>query len=188
MRAMLLEAAGRPLREATVPVPKPGPGQLLIQVRACGVCRTDLHVADGELPNPKLPLVLGHEIVGTVAAAGAGVNRCALGDRVGVPWLGWTCGECRFCRTARENLCERARFTGYQIDGGYAEYTVADARYCLALPKGYGDAEAAPLLCAGLIGYRALVAAGDGGRWGRSCRPRCAPWKRGAPWWARASI
>jgi len=166
MRAMLLEAAGRPLREATVPVPKPGPGQLLIQVRACGVCRTDLHVADGELPNPKLPLVLGHEIVGTVAAAGAGVNRFAPGDRVGVPWLGWTCGECRFCRTARENLCERARFTGYQIDGGYAEYTVADARYCLALPKGYGDAEAAPLLCAGLIGYRALVAAGDAERLG----------------------
>src|SRR3989441_8898612 len=166
MRAMLLEAAGRPLREAAVPVPKPGPGQLLIQVRACGVCRTDLHVADGELPNPKLPLVLGHEIVGTVADAGAGVDRFAPGDRVGVPWLGWTCGECRFCRTARENLCERARFTGYQIDGGYAEYTVADARYCFALPRGYGDAEAAPLLCAGLIGYRALVAAGDAERLG----------------------
>src|SRR2546422_4930626 len=151
MRAMLLEAARRPLREALVQTPKPGPGQLLIQVRACGVCRTDLHVADGELPNPKVPLVLGHEIVGTVADAGAGVDRFAPGDRVGVPWLGWTCGECRFCRTARENLCERARFTGYQIDGGYAEYTVADARYCFALPRGYGDAEAAPLLCAGLI-------------------------------------
>src|SRR2546425_8203194 len=166
IRAMLLETAGRPLREATVPVPKPAPGQLLIQVRACGVCRTDLHVADGELANPKLPLVLGHEIVGTIADVGAGVDRFAPGDRVGVPWLGWTCGECRFCRTARENLCERARFTGYQIDGGYAEYTVADARYCFALPRGYGDAEAAPLLCAGLIGYRALVAAGDAERLG----------------------
>src|SRR5438132_6710422 len=168
MRAMLLEAAGRPLREATVPVPKPGPGQLLIQVRACGVCRTDLHVADGELPNPKLPLVLGHEIVGTVAEAGAGVDRFAPGDRVGVPWLGWTCGECRFCRTARENLCERARFTGYQIDGGYADYTVADARYCFALPRGSSDAKAARRLFAGLTGYRALAAAGVGGRLGRS--------------------
>src|SRR2546430_9027843 len=162
MRAMLLAEPRRPLREAVLQTPKPGPGQLLIQVRACGVCRTDLHVADGELLHPKLPLVLGHEIVGTVADAGAGVDRFAPGDRVGVPWLGWTCGECRFCRTARENLCERARFTGYQIDGGYAEYTVADARYCLALPKGYSDAQAAPLLCAGLIGYRALGAAGDG--------------------------
>src|SRR3989454_10032746 len=162
MRAMILDAPGRSLRAGSLPTPQPGAGEVLIQVRACGVCRTDLHVADGELPNPKLPLVLGHEIVGTVAAAGAGVNRFALGDRVGVPWLGWTCGECRFCRTARENLCERARFTGYQIDGGDAEDTVADARYCLALPQGYGDAEAAPLLCAGLIGYRALVAAGDG--------------------------
>src|SRR2546426_6593447 len=166
MRAMLLAEPRRPLREAVLQTPKPGPGQLLIQVRACGVCRTDLHVADGELPNPKLPLVLGHEVVGTVAEAGAGVDRFAPGDRVGVPWLGWTCGECRFCRTARENLCERARFTGYQIDGGYAEYTVADARYCFALPRGYDDAEAAPLLCAGLIGYRALVAAGDAERLG----------------------
>src|SRR5437667_126412 len=166
MRAMLLEGPRRPLREAVVQTPKPGPGELLIQVRACGVCRTDLHVADGELPNPKLPLVLGHEIVGTVADVGARVDRFAPGDRVGVPWLGWTCGECRFCRTARENLCERARFTGYQIDGGYAEYTVADARYCFALPRGYDDAEAAPLLCAGLIGYRALVAAGDAERLG----------------------
>src|SRR5256712_6559645 len=166
MRAMLLEAARRPLREALVQTPKPGLGELLIQVRACGVCRTDLHVADGELPNPKLPLVLGHEIVGTVAEAGAGVDRFAPGDRVGVPWLGWTCGECRFCRTARENLCEPARFTGYQIDGGYAEYTVSDARYCFALPRGYDDAEAAPLLCAGLIGYRALVAAGGAERLG----------------------
>src|SRR2546430_3216397 len=166
MRAMLLEGPRRPLREAVLQTPTPAPGELLIQVRACGVCRPDPPVADGELPNPKLPLVLGHEIVGTVAQAGAGVNGFAPGDRVGVPWLAWTCGECRFCRTARENLCERARFTGYQIDGGYAEYTVADARYCLALPKGYGDAEAAPLLCAGLIGYRALVAAGDAERLG----------------------
>src|SRR5256885_930062 len=166
MRAMILDAPGRSLRAGSLPTPQPGAGEVLIQVRACGVCRTDLHVADGELPNPKLPLVLGHEIVGTVAAAGAGVNRFALGDRVGVPWLGWTCGECRFCRTARENLCERARFTGYQIDGGYAEYTVADARYCFALPRGYSDAEAAPLLCAGLIGYRALVAAGGAERLG----------------------
>src|SRR2546430_8033302 len=165
-RAMLLAEPRRPLREAVLQTPKPGPGQLLIQVRACGVCRPDPPVADGELPNPKLPLVLGHEIVGTVADAGAGVDRFAPGGGVGVPWLGWTCGECRFCRTARENLCERARFTGYQIDGGYAEYTVADARYCLGLPKGYGDAEAAPLLFAGLIGYRALVAAGGRGRVG----------------------
>src|SRR5216117_2655993 len=166
MRAMLVDAPRQPLRTAHLPRPEPGPGQVLLAVQACGVCRTDLHVADGELPNPKLPLVLGHEIVGTVAGAGAGVNGFALGDRVGVPWLGWTCGECRFCRTARENLCERARFTGYQIDGGYAEYTVADARYCLALPKGYDDLAAAPLLCAGLIGYRALVAAGDAERLG----------------------
>jgi propanol-preferring alcohol dehydrogenase len=166
MHAMLLDAPRRLLRAGTVQLAKPGPRQLLIQVRACGVCRTDLHVADGELPNPKLPLVLGHEIVGTVAEAGAGVDRFAPGDRVGVPWLGWTCGECRFCRAARENLCERARFTGYQIDGGYAEYTLADARYCFVLPGGYDDAEAAPLLCAGLIGYRSLVAAGDGERLG----------------------
>src|SRR5881396_1991208 len=166
MRAMLLDAPRHSLRAAQIPRPEPGLGQIQLAVQACGVCRTDLHVADGELPNPKLPLVLGHEIVGTVAEAGTGVDRFAPGDRVGVPWLGWTCGESRFGRTARENLCERARFTGYQIDGGYAEYTVADARYCLGLPKGYGDAEAAPLLCAGLIGYRALVAAGDGERLG----------------------
>src|SRR3989442_5703206 len=163
MRAMILDAPGRSLRAGSLPTPQPGAGEVLIQVRACGVCRTDLHVADGELPNPKLPLVLGHEIVGTVAEAGAGVNRFALGDRVGIPWLGWTCGECRFCRTARENLCERARFTGYQIDGGYAEYTVADARYCLALAQGYGDAQASPPPRAGLIGLPAPRAAGGGG-------------------------
>jgi propanol-preferring alcohol dehydrogenase len=161
MRAMLLDAPGRPLRPASVPVPSPGPGELLLRVRACGICRTDLHVADGELPGPKLPLVLGHEIVAEVTSVGAGVDRFGKGDRVGVPWLGWTCGECRFCRAQRENLCDRARFTGYQIDGGFAEYTVADARFCFRLPPAYGDAEAAPLLCAGLIGHRALRSAGD---------------------------
>ncbi len=165
MRAMLLDAPGRPLRSADVPRPEPGPGQVLVAVEACGVCRTDLHVAHGELPDPKVPLVLGHEIVGTVAAVGAGADA-AVGDRIGVPWLGWTCGACRYCRTGRENLCDRARFTGYQLDGGYAEYTVADARYAFPLPPAYPDAAAAPLLCAGLIGYRSLVAAGDGERLG----------------------
>ncbi|MER3419084.1 MAG: alcohol dehydrogenase [Chloroflexota bacterium] len=166
MRAMLLEVPGQPLRPADVPIPSPGPAQVLLRVRACGVCRTDLHVADGELPDPKLPLVLGHEIVGVVEACGAGVERFAPGDRVGVPWLGWTCGTCRFCRSGRENLCDYARFTGYQLDGGYAEYTVADERYCFPIPPQYGDVEAAPLLCAGLIGYRSLVAAGAGERLG----------------------
>jgi propanol-preferring alcohol dehydrogenase len=161
MLAMLLEAPGSPLRAASIPDPLPGAGQVLLRVRACGVCRTDLHVADGELPEPKLPLVLGHEIVGEVTSVGAGVDRFAAGDRVGVPWLGWTCGECRYCRAGRENLCDRARFTGYQIDGGYAEYAVADARFCFPLPASYGDADAAPLLCAGLIGHRALRAAGE---------------------------
>src|SRR5438445_3747465 len=165
MRAMLADAPRRPLRSADVPRPEPGPGQVLVAVEACGVCRTDLHVAHGELPDPKLPLVLGHEIVGTVAAVGAGAD-VAVGDRIGVPWLGWTCGACRYCRTGRENLCDRARFTGYQLDGGYAEYTVADARYAFPLPPAYPDAAAAPLLCAGLIGYRSLVAAGDGERLG----------------------
>jgi len=158
---MLLETAGRPLVAATLPNPAPGPQQLLLRVLACGVCRTDLHVADGELPRPKLPLVLGHEIVGEVVAAGRGAHRFAAGARVGVPWLGWTCGECRHCRAGRENLCERARFTGYDIDGGYAEYAVADERFCFALPATLAPPEAAPLLCAGLIGYRSLVAAGD---------------------------
>jgi propanol-preferring alcohol dehydrogenase len=138
----------------------------LIKVRACGVCRTDLHVADGELSRPKLPLVLGHEIVGTVAARGAGVKGFPLGRRVGVPWLGGTCGKCRFCREGRENLCAKARFTGYQIDGGFAEYAVADARFCFPLPSAYSDEAAAPLLCAGLIGYRALRLAGEGRRLG----------------------
>jgi alcohol dehydrogenase, propanol-preferring len=162
MLAMRLEAAGRPLVAAAVPRPEPGPHQILLEVLACGVCRTDLHVADGELPRPRLPLILGHEIVGEVAALGPQAGRFAVGARVGVPWLGWTCGECRYCRSGRENLCERARFTGYDLDGGYAEYAVADERYCFPLPDALGPAEAAPLLCAGLIGYRALVAAGQG--------------------------
>src|SRR5690349_3468426 len=161
MHAMLLDAPGRPLRGATIPEPRPGPGQVLLQVHACGVCRTDLHVADGELPDPKLPLVPGHEIVGTVADKGEHVERYAVGDRVGVPWLGYTCGICPYCRAGRENLCLYARFTGYQIDGGYAAYTAADQRYVFPLPADYPDAHAAPLLCAGLIGYRSLVMAGD---------------------------
>jgi propanol-preferring alcohol dehydrogenase len=163
---MVLDAAGRPLRGADLPLPEPGRGQVRLRVRACGVCRTDLHVAAGELPDPKLPLVLGHEIVGVVEATGPGATRFAIGDRVGVPWLGWTCGSCEYCGTGRENLCDGARFTGYQIDGGYAEHAVADERYCFALPAGWGDAEVAPLLCAGLIGYRALAAAGPAERLG----------------------
>ena len=166
MRAMRLEAPGHPLRPAELPIPSPGPGQLLLRVRACAVCRTDLHVVDGELPHPRLPLVPGHEIAGEVVEAGAGVERFTPGDRVGVPWLGWTCGECRYCRSGRENLCPGARFTGYDLDGGYAEYTLADARFCFPLPAGYSDTEAAPLLCAGLIGYRALRMAGDAERLG----------------------
>jgi len=161
MRVMLLDAPGHPLLDAELPRPEPGLGQVLLEVRACGVCRTDLHVADGELPHPKLPLVLGHEIVGVVAELGSGATRFRRGARVGVPWLGWTCGHCADCRAGRENLCERARFTGYQLDGGYAEYTVADERFCFAIPEGFSDLEAAPLLCAGLIGWRSLVAAGD---------------------------
>ncbi len=166
MRAMLLDAPGRPLRAADIPRPRPGPEQVLLRVRACGVCRTDLHVADGELPDATYPLVLGHEIVGTVVEAGARASRHRGGDRVGVPWLGWTCGECRYCRGGRENLCAHARFTGYHLPGGYAEFAVADERFCFPLPAGYDDAAAAPLLCAGLIGYRSLVAAGDAQRLG----------------------
>jgi propanol-preferring alcohol dehydrogenase len=166
MRAMLLDRSRAPLREATLPRPAPGPGQVLLDVLACGVCRTDLHVADGELPDPKLPLVLGHEIVGRIAELGKGAHRFKLGDRVGVPWLGWTCGVCPYCRSGRENLCDRGRFTGYQLDGGYAEHTVADERYCFPIPDAYGDISAAPLLCAGLIGWRSLVAAGDAQRLG----------------------
>jgi propanol-preferring alcohol dehydrogenase len=166
MRAMLLDAPRTPLRPADVPVPRPGAGQVLLRVHACGVCRTDLHVVDGELKDPKLPLVLGHQIVGTVEDTGPGASRHALGSRVGVPWLGWTCGECRDCRSGRENLCPRARFTGYQIDGGFAERAAADERFCFPIPDGYPDAQAAPLLCAGVIGWRSLKLAGDGERLG----------------------
>ncbi len=166
MQAMLLDSPGLPLRRASVPRPTPGPGQVLIRVHACAVCRTDLHVADGELPNAKLPLVMGHEIVGTVVEPGAGTTEVQEGARVGVPWLGWTCEECRYCRSGRENLCDRAKFTGYDIDGGYAEYAVADARFCFPLPERYDDAHAAPLLCAGLIGHRCLAATGDAERLG----------------------
>ena len=163
---MLLEAAGRPLVAADLKDPVPGPHQVLLRVLACGVCRTDLHVADGELPRPKLPLVPGHEIVAEVVVDGPGAGRFAPGSRVGVPWLAWTCGECPQCRAGRENLCGRARFTGYDADGGYAEYTVADERWCFALPAESDPAETAPLLCAGLIGYRSLRAAGDAARLG----------------------
>jgi len=161
MHAVLFDRPGAALRVTELPDPEPGPGELLLEVRACGVCRTDLHVFDGELDEPKLPLVLGHEIVGSVVGHGAGSPRFPLGSRVGVPWLAWTCGECVQCRAGRENLCERGRFTGYTRDGGYATRTVADERYCFAIPASYDDAHAAPLLCAGLIGYRALRAAGD---------------------------
>ena len=166
MRAMLLEAAGQPLRLSDRPPPRPGPGEVLIRVRACGVCRTDLHILDGELASPRLPLIPGHEIVGTVAGLGSGVTAFDIGHRVGVPWLGWTCGTCAFCVSGRENLCDSPRFTGYQIDGGYAEYAVADARYCFPIPPGFDDVAAAPLLCAGLIGYRTLRLAGDAERVG----------------------
>jgi alcohol dehydrogenase, propanol-preferring len=155
MRAMLLDAPRRPLRQGEIPRPEPGAGEVLLEVLACGVCRTDLHLVDGDLPPGKTPVVPGHEVVGRVAAVGPGVTRFAPGNRVGVPWLGWTCGACAYCTSGRENLCQRARFTGWQIDGGYAEWAVADARYAFPLPPSYGDAEAAPLLCAGLIGYRA---------------------------------
>ncbi|MBL6458167.1 zinc-dependent alcohol dehydrogenase family protein [Belnapia sp. T6] len=164
MRAMVLDRPREALRCAMVADPQPGPGQVLLQVHACAVCRTDLHVVDGDLPAAKDGVVPGHEIVGWVLAQGPGAERFPPGTRVGVPWLGWTCGACRFCRSGRENLCERARFTGYQIDGGYAELAVADERFCFALPEAYGDAEAAPLLCAGLIGYRALRLAGPDAR------------------------
>jgi propanol-preferring alcohol dehydrogenase len=166
MRAMRLGAARQALHLAAVAIPTPGPGQVLIRVHACAVCRTDLHVVDGELTEPKLPLIPGHEIVGTVEACGTGADRFSPGDRVGVPWLGFTCGVCEFCRAGRENLCAQARFTGYQIDGGYADYTVADQRFCFAMPDVYSDVQAAPLLCAGLIGYRALRMASDGERLG----------------------
>ena len=166
MRAMVFSEPGRSLRETDLPMPEPQEGQVLVQVRACAVCRTDLHVLDGELARPKLPLVPGHEIVGEVVQRGEGAERFATGTRVGIPWLGWTCGECPFCRTGRENLCAQARFTGYTLDGGYADYVLADERFCFLLPDLYSDSEAAPLLCAGLIGYRSLVKAGDAKRIG----------------------
>ena len=178
MRAMVLNEPKRPLELRDVPKPKPGRGQLLVRVSTCAVCRTDLHVVDGELPNPKLPLILGHQIVGQVEEIGEemwegpqrpdsrGAPTFAIGDRVGIPWLGWTDGDCAYCRSGRENLCDNARFTGYTIDGGYAEFTVADARYCFHLPERYSDVEVAPLLCAGLIGYRSYRKTGDARRLG----------------------
>jgi alcohol dehydrogenase, propanol-preferring len=166
MRAMVLHKAGVPLQDEVVADPLPGLGQVLVKVNACGVCRTDLHVVDGDLTEPKLPIIPGHEIVGHVAGLGPGVSRFRPGDRVGIPWLGHTCGHCSYCRGGAENLCDAPRFTGYQIDGGYAEYAVAEAAYCFALPDVYSDAAAAPLLCAGLIGYRSLKMAGPAARLG----------------------
>jgi len=178
MRAMVLNEPKRPLELRDVPKPKPGRGQLLVRVSTCAVCRTDLHVVDGELPNPKLPLILGHQIVGQVDEIGEemwdgpehpdsrGTPTFAIGDRVGIPWLGWTDGDCSYCRSGRENLCDNARFTGYTIDGGYAEFTVADARYCFHLPERYSDVEVSPLLCAGLIGYRSYRKTGNPRRLG----------------------
>jgi propanol-preferring alcohol dehydrogenase len=163
---MQLTGPGRPLEMVEREPRAPGSGQVLLRVSACGVCRTDLHIVDGELPGLGRPVVPGHEIVGTVMEVGEGVERFRPGERVGVPWLGWTCGRCRYCASGRENLCDEARFTGYQIDGGYAEHALADSRFCFHVPDGYADAEAAPLLCAGLIGYRALVMAGDARRLG----------------------
>ena len=161
MRAMILEKPGTALRESEVVTPSPSAGKVLVRVLACAVCRTDLHVVDGELPNPKLSLIPGHEIVGEIVECGSQFDDLRVGTRVGIPWLGWTCGQCVYCKTNRENLCDNARFTGYTIDGGYAEYTVAEAAFCFPLPESYPDVEAAPLLCAGLIGYRSLVMAGS---------------------------
>jgi propanol-preferring alcohol dehydrogenase len=166
MRAMVLQKPREPLHLTEMSIRQPGPGQVQIQIRACAVCRTDLHVIDGELTQPKLPLIPGHEIVGIVSALGNEVEHFKIGDRLGVPWLGWTCGVCQFCKSGRENLCERALFTGYTLDGGYAEYTVADCRFCFPIPVRYSDADAAPLLCAGLIGYRSFVKTGDAHRIG----------------------
>jgi propanol-preferring alcohol dehydrogenase len=161
MRAMVLEKPGQPLQMRPLPRPQPGPDEVCVRVLACAVCRTDLHVVDGELPDPKLPLIPGHEIVGEIEQVGANVTHLAPGQRVGIPWLAWTCGHCRYCRAGLENLCDQARFTGYTVDGGYAEYTKADARYCFALPENLEPVKTAPLLCAGLIGYRCLRKAGD---------------------------
>jgi len=166
MHAMVLESPRRPLKPLALPTPEPAEGQVLLKVQACAVCRTDLHVVDGELPNPKLPLIPGHEVVGIVEQLGKGVDLVRLGDRVGVPWLAWTCGQCSDCLAGRENLCDRAQFTGYTVDGGYAEWMVADQRFCFAIPSQFDDIEAAPLLCAGLIGYRSLVKTGSAKRLG----------------------
>jgi propanol-preferring alcohol dehydrogenase len=166
MLAMVLKQQGTPLEPRELPDPAVGRDEVLLDVATCGICRTDLHVLDGELNDPALPLVLGHQVVGRVVALGEDVERLSIGQRVGVPWLGWACGICKYCRQGRENLCVAARFTGYQIQGGYAQRTAAHAAFCLALPDAYGDAEVAPLLCAGLIGYRALVMAGDAQRLG----------------------
>jgi len=166
MKAMQLAAPRSPLKLVEMAVPRPAPGQIVLRVLACGVCRTDLHVVDGELTQGKLPIIPGHEIIGTIVEKGAGVERFSAGDRVGVPWLGHTCGSCGYCRSGRENLCDAARFTGYHLDGGYAEYVVADQRFCFPIPHGYEDVAAAPLLCAGLIGYRSLVLAGEAQRLG----------------------
>ncbi len=166
MHAMVLAKAKQPLELRDVPKPKPGRGQLLVRISTCAVCRTDLHVVDGELPNPKLPLILGHQIVGRIEEIGGELSNFAIGDRVGIPWLGWSDGDCEYCRSGRENLCDNARFTGYTVDGGYTEFTVADARYCFHLPELYTDVEVAPLLCAGLIGYRSYRKTGDARRLG----------------------
>jgi propanol-preferring alcohol dehydrogenase len=166
MRAMILDEPRKPLTLRDCPIPDPGERQVQLEVLACAVCRTDLHVIDGELPNPKLPLILGHEIVGRVTRMGERASMLSVGQRVGVPWLGWTCGECFYCRSGQENLCVKARFTGYTLDGGYAQFTVADERYCVSIPESFSDAGAAPLLCAGLIGYRSLARTGDARRLG----------------------
>jgi propanol-preferring alcohol dehydrogenase len=166
MLAMVLEKPGEPLKPLDVPIPEPGAEQIRVKIHACGVCRTDLHIVDGELPHPNLPIIPGHEIVGIIDKLGDDVERFKIGDRVGIPWLGWTDGTCRYCRSGRENLCDNAKFTGYDINGGYAEYTVADQRYCFPIPEGYPDAQAAPLLCAGLIGYRSYRMTGDAERIG----------------------
>ena len=166
MDAMIFEGVGHSFKGARVPTPEPGAGQVRVRVKACGICRTDLHIIDGELTHPKLPLILGHQIVGTVEERGEGVPALPAGQLVGIPWLGWTCGHCRYCLSGRENLCDSARFTGYDIDGGFAEYTVADSRFCFPIPAGFAESQAAPLLCAGLIGYRSLRMAGDPERLG----------------------
>ena len=166
MRAMILKQPGTRLEAVDLPPLQPGPGQVRVKVRACAVCRTDLHVVDGDLTDPKLPIIPGHEIVGVVTQLGPGVGRHGIGDRVGIPWLGWTCGQCEYCRSDRENLCARARFTGYTLNGGYAEQVLAHERFCFPIPREYSDVQAAPLLCAGLIGYRSLVMAGPGRRLG----------------------